>query len=453
MSLKEKIFSQLSKLGLKQKGKNRLFKSAFSLFGLKIFSAGFGFIISVVLARILGTSDYGLYVYVFSIMELLTLLGTVGLDSLLVRDVAIYKTNSSWGLLHGLLKWSNEFVLGACAVIITLVMVGFWIAGDIVAPYFKLSFTIGLIFLPIACLRNIKIASMDGLQQFFRGHLPDFFVRPILFIIAFFSGYFLLKSKIDAPITVVIHVLVGAITLLITTILLRKNTPEIVWQEKPEYQVKKWLTTSLPLLFYASLMILYYNVDTLMLGAMKGVALVGIYDAMLKGKLIMYMVNRSVGSVLQPNVASLYAQGEAKQMERLVIKSGRLLFLIVFCMSVGLIIFSKWYLSLFGSDFIQGQTGLILLCVITIIDNIAPFNILLLNMTGHEKDTVLVTGISSVLNVILNFLLIPQWGLVGLILATAVSNFLLNLYAIIIVYRKLKINCTIFNFSSYTQAS
>jgi O-antigen/teichoic acid export membrane protein len=449
MRFKQKINSLLSKLGLGQEGHNqslkmRLIKASASLFGLKVFSAGLGFVISIVLARILGASDYGLYVYVFVILDLLILLGNSGIDTLLVRDVAIYQSNSSWGLLHGLLKWSNQFILGVCAFLILSTIAVLQILGDRIEPSMHLCFLIALLFLPIACLRNRNISAMNGLQQFFKAHIPEFFIRPILFLTSIGLGYLILKHKVSAPIISGIHVTVSAICLGIIMIFLNQGIPKLVWQEKPQYQVKTWLKTSLPLLFYASLNIFYSSADTIMLGAMTNVTLVAIYDAILKGKLIMYMVNNSVSSVLQPNVASLYALGKTKDMERLVKKSNLILFGIIFGMIVVLIALSKFYMSLFGSEFLQGQMALIVLCLLTIIDNIAPFNVLLLNMTGYENYTLLGIGISSILNVILNWLWIPQWGIMGAIIATGVSLTLLNLYATLVVYKKLKINCTIF---------
>ncbi len=446
---KEKMFSLLSKLGYRQKDntqnlKTRLIKGAISIFGLKSFSMGLGFLISLILARILGASDYGLYVYIFQIMDVLVLLGNSGIDSLIVRDGAIYKSNSDWGLLHGLLKWSNQFVLGFCSLLIIISIIILFSLGDQISAPFRLSFLIGILFLPIACVRNLNISTMTAFQQFFKGHLPEFFIRPILLISSIICAYFILAKNVNTPIIAGIHVTVSGICLFIIMLLLNQTIPKIVWQETPKYEIKKWLKTSLPLLFSASLYIFYTNIDSLMLGVMKGFTLVGIYDVVVKGKLIIYMVIQAMSGVLQPNIATLYAQGELKQIQKIVTKSSRILMLMISIIILILVFFSKEYLSLFGAEYIEGKTALILICIVAIIDNFAPFNILLLNMTGHERYTIIAIGLSSVLNVVLNFLLIPQWGLIGLIVATAFSVLLLNIYATVIVHKKMKINCTIF---------
>lgn len=178
MILKEKIAlvvnQLLTKIGVGDKLKNRLLKGAVSLFGLKVFSAGCGFIISMILARILGSSDYGLYVFVFTILDLLILLGTAGIDTLVVKNIAIYQSNNNWGLINGLLKWSHQFVLGVCAVLIMITLTIIWLLGDQVDKSMEICFWIGILFLPIASIRNINIAALNGLQKFTKAHIYRF---------------------------------------------------------------------------------------------------------------------------------------------------------------------------------------------------------------------------------------------------------------------------------------
>ena len=50
----------------------------------------------------------------------------------------------------------------------------------------------------------------------------------------------------------------------------------------------------------------------------------------------------------------------------------------------------------------------------------------LLNMTGHEKDTMRGMFIAFVVNVVLNLVLVPEYGMVGAATATAISIFILN---------------------------
>ena len=63
-------------------------------------------------------------------------------------------------------------------------------------------------------------------------------------------------------------------------------------------------------------------------------------------------------------------------------------------------------------------------------------------MTGHERDTATGVGIAAAVNVTLNVLLIPLWGIEGAAIATAISLMTWNILLAVWVYRRLGIYTT-----------
>jgi O-antigen/teichoic acid export membrane protein len=99
----------------------------------------------------------------------------------------------------------------------------------------------------------------------------------------------------------------------------------------------------------------------------------------------------------------------------------------------------RWILALFGSGFTSGSTSLAILAGGQFVNVVTGSVGFILMMCGYEKlmrNTIL--GI-ALLNMLLNFLLIPWFGVNGAAIATAVSLALMNLILVFIVYRKLKI--------------
>jgi len=88
-----------------------LIKGATGSFALQIGFAGFAFLNAIVLARVLGAEGYGAFANAMAWVSLLTIPATFGFGTLLVRDVAIYRSQGQWVLLKGLLRFSNHFVL------------------------------------------------------------------------------------------------------------------------------------------------------------------------------------------------------------------------------------------------------------------------------------------------------------------------------------------------------
>ncbi|MGL6339443.1 MAG: polysaccharide biosynthesis C-terminal domain-containing protein, partial [Waterburya sp.] len=267
---------------------------------------------------------------------------------------------------------------------------------------------------------------------------------PLLLLILSGFTYLLLGEGLSAVWIAVLRVFAATITLVIGMRLLNKIMPNGAKEVAPQYQVRTWLHSALPFMFMGSMYLIKSQTDLLMLGAIKGAEAVGIYFAVARGAQLIDFVTNAANTVLGPNIATLYAEGKSEQIEKILIKSSRAVLLISLPIIVGLVGFGYWYLLLFGREFTQGQNSLIILCVGQLV-NVATGSVgLLLSMTGHERYTLISSGGSTILNVVLNALLIPRWGIEGAAIATASSTILLNVENTIWVRKKLGIHCTAF---------
>jgi O-antigen/teichoic acid export membrane protein len=405
--------------------------------GLKIASTSLTLLTTVFLSRLLGASEYGVYAYSIAWVSLLSIPATLGLNKLIVREVAIYQTQSSWGLLRGLLRWANKTVL--------LTSIGLTLTAIIVACILAiqerwtmvLPFSIALISLPIISLRNIRLAVMGGLHRVVIGWLPEMLLEPLLFIIGILIISLIFKTKLSSVEIVVIYVFVTAITLLIGNCLLNRFLPPVIKEIIPQYQVKSWLTSALPLMLLGGMQIINSRIDILMLGAIKGTEAVGIYMAIIRGTQLISFILIAVNNVLAPTFASLYAQNHREQLQKVISQSSRGILFISLPIAASLIIFGHWYLLLFGSEFIQGKNALIVLSIGQLINTATGSVGVLLNMTGHERYTTISVSASALLNVIGNALLIPLWGINGAAIATTISMIFFNLTKAHWAYKKL----------------
>ena len=424
--------------------KQRLIRGAAGTLGLRTAATGLNFITGILLARLLGASGFGIYTYAFTWTQLLSLGATLGLDNLIVREVAIYQSKSTWNLMRGLLRWANQIVL-AVSVGLALGAIGVAWSLNIQANSEQFStFCVAMLLIPIESLRNLRLAAMRGLHKILIGLLPEWILAPLLLLVLSGFTYLLLGEGLTAVWIAVIRVFAAAITLVIGMRLLNKIMPNAAQEVAPQYQVRTWLHSALPFMFMGSMYLIKSQTDLLMLGAIKGAEAVGIYFAVARGAQLIDFVTNAANTVLGPNIASLYAEGKPEQIEKILIKSSRAVCLISLPIIVGLVGFGHWYLLLFGSEFTQGQNSLIILCVGQLV-NVGTGSVgLLLSMTGHERYTLISRGGSTILNVVLNALLIPRWGIEGAAIATASSTILLNVENTIWVRKKLGIHCTAF---------
>ena len=426
--------------------KNRLITQALGSFGLRVTYTVLTFLTSIFLARLLGATDFGIYTYTIAWAYLLSVLAGVGLDNLLVREVSIYRTQSAWGLLRGILQWANQVSLGfSLALTIVAIILAKVLSWDN-NPTMFIAFCLGMISLPFASLRNVKRGAMRGLEQVAMSLLPEMLIAPLLLLTLTVFTYWLFPDRLTALWIIGTYAIVTAITLIISWQLLNRCLPEIVKITPANYEVAQWLRSALPFMLLEGIYVINARVDVLMLGALRDVAAAGIYVPVNRGAQLINFVLMAASSSIAPTIASLYAQGKKRKLSKTIVKTARATFIVALFIAVVLIASSYWYLLLFGREFTQGQTALTILCVGQLIYIATGFAGLTLNMTGYEYYTAMSGGFSAVLNIVLNALFINRWGVEGAALATTISIIFMNMINMVIVRRKLRIGVTVLDF-------
>ncbi len=422
--------------------KTLLFQQIVSSFGLRVTYMGFTFLTNILLARLLGATEFGIYTYTVSWAYLMGVFGTVGFDNLLVREVAIYQSKSDWGLLRGILRFAEQFsllvslILGMGGVAIAFAN---GMANDL--PLF-MAFCLAMAGLPFASLRNLRRGAMRGLQKVTLGLVPEMLIAPSAIVILIGSAFLTLKDQLTASWCVGIYSLVTGVTLFISVVLLNKSLPSSVAKAIPQYQIKRWLTSALSFMLLEGIYVINARVDILMLGSLQSLEAAGIYVPVNRGAQLINFVLMAISSALASEIAKLYSEGNLQKLQYTVVKTARLALLPTCLITTILILCSSWYLSLFGAEFIQGKSALIILCIGQFIFTVTGLGGLLLNMTGNEKLTAITGVVSAILNTILNYVFILRWGVKGAAFATSISLFLMNLSNIILVRQKLAIKST-----------
>lgn len=423
--------------------KDPVARGASGVFGLRIASAGLSFITGLLLARLLGTIGYGTYTYAMTWVGLLAVPGALGLDKLLVREVAIYETKSEWGLIRGLLRWANKSVLIASSGLALLAAV---ISGIFVSHQDSLvlvSLWIALISLPLVTLTRLRQAVLKGLNRVMAGQVPEMLIQPVLFIGFTVTAYLLFGQGLTIPWTLGINIAATGIAFTVGTRVLVKTLPPPINKTFPSYKITEWMRSAFPLMLIAGMQIINARIDIIMLGAMKGPKEAGMYSVANHGAELIIFILFAVNTALAPTVVSLYTSGDIKKLQDVVTKSTRIILLFSLPIGLALIVFGHWFLLLFGEAFTQGRTALAILSVGQLFNASMGSVGLLLVMTGHERNAAIGVGISAALNIILNALLIPKWSIEGAAIASASSMITWNILLAVWVYKKIAIHSTV----------
>ena len=101
-----------------------------------------------------------------------------------------------------------------------------------------------------------------------------------------------------------------------------------------------------------------------------------------------------------------------------------------------LLIFNQFFLGIFGEEFLIGKYVLIILCSIHLLNSTTGSVGIIMQMIGRQKQYQNIALIALGLNLILNFALIPLYGIEGAAAATAISLSFWNIAGTVYLKRK-----------------
>lgn len=420
--------------------KQRLIKGAMGTFSLKIASTLLTFLLSLLLAKVVGSEGLGTYALVISYLGFLSLPAKLGFPQLLIRDVAIYSTNLEWNLLAGILRRSYQIVTVLSLVIAVIALAMGW-------TFFRdwpilLALSVALLSLPLSSLRVLNQSTMSGLRKVVQGQLPESLAFPLITLLLVAATYITVHNNITPAIVICCYVLSSMFTAGIGLYQLHCVLPKGIFSKKPIYRTQKWIHAAIPFMAYGGLSLINSQTDIIMLGAIEGPSSVGLYVVANRLASLVVFILLASNSVLGPNIASLYSSNELDKLQAIILKSSQIVLFASVLASVGLVIFRNNILGLFGQEFLDADMILIVLIVGQLVNAFVGPVGLLLNMSGNEKLSLVSFVLSAALNVSFNAYLIPLHGAQGAATATAFSTVVWNLLATYFVFKRLKLNPT-----------
>lgn len=420
-----------------------LARGAIGAFIVKITGAGVLFGLHVLLARLLGVSQYCIYVYAITWINILVILCLLGFPTSLVRFIAEYKAKQQWGLLGGILRRSNQIVLAFSIFVGVIAAIIIFSLRQRISTEIVTAFYIGFALLPVFALCRLREASLRALKCVVQSELLLRFIRPILLGLIVLSLFFSLRGPLKATYVMTSNIAAVVGVFLTGTILLRKALPESVRHTLPTYAQKDWLKVSLPLLLIGGMYIILKRTDIVMLGALKGSQQAGIYSAASRISDLVVFALAAINTILASMISELYHTGKKKELQRIITLAARAIFVFTLAVSIILAVFGKFVLSLFGLQFVVAFVPLLILLAGQMVNSFAGSVGLIMAMSGRQNMMGIIVSISAVINILLNSVLIPLIGLVGAAISTAVTMIMWNIAMFVYVKRRLGINSTV----------
>ena len=407
-----------------------------------VVSTALVFCVNVVLARLLGVTQFGIYTYVLAWINILLLFSKAGMQGTMLRYVSAYNAQQKWGLLRGLFNYSFKLVFYASLFVMFFSMLVLWYIYDRLDSDLSITFLIALLLLPILSLTALRNAALRAFKLVVKAGV-DGIVRPLVLGALAAAYYFYFQEGLQAA-QVMSFSLIGAfITFLMGTIWLFKAMPTQLHDQNPVYEKSAWLKVSLPLFFMSGMNMLLHQTDSIMIGLLLGTDQVGIYSVAVRVSSLVGFGLLAANNIMAPLISELYSTGNHRKLQKMITLAVRGIFVFTVICGISLVVLGEMILGIFGEEFVAGYAPLLLLVGGQVIHALAGPVGFLMTMTGHHKQAAIIVGVSAIINIALNAMFIPLLGIVGAAIATASATMLWNIVMLVYVMRNLKINSTI----------
>src|SRR6266481_1826717 len=361
-----------------------------TIFIIRVISAALAYLSQIVLARWMGGSDYGVYVYVWTWVLLLGSMMDFGTSASAQKIIPEYRTRSEHALLRGFLsgsRWMTFIVSSVVSALLALVvkLLSPWIEAEAVTPLY-----IGCLTLPAFVVANTQDGIARAHDWMRLGLMPQFIVRQAL-IIGFTAGAFMLGFNLGAIAAMLASATAVWIAMIGQMLALNRRLGSQVEPGAKAYDFRGWLAISLPILMVEGFYLLLSYTDVLVLQQFRSSEEVGVYFAVVKTLALVSFIHYAMSATTAHRFAEYHASGDRAR------------------------------LSLFGPQFVVGYDIMFVAAIGLVVRSaIGPVE-RLLNMLGHQHICALAYALAFVMNVVLCIVLVPRFGGHGAAAATSIS--------------------------------
>jgi len=391
-----------------------------------------------ILAWLSSPALVGLFFIAITVINILAMFSCLGLGEGTLRFVSIYNGKNERSRAKGIFLFSALLVLILSSVLSVLLFINARLLADMLnRPGLDILIKAFSLSLPFVSLFKVCLLSFQAFREIKYVALLEGVLLPASMV-----AFFLTLFRISGPLIAlgiaysVSYLLACFVAFRIINIMFNAN-------EKPMTNMRDYkllLSFSLPLTFVGLITLTSGQIDALVLGWFRSVEEVGVFFVAFKLSYLCIAILVSVNYVFSSIIADLHNQNEIEKLEKVFKAVTRWIFIISLPIYFILIINSEIILRIFGAQYVAGAIPLAILCTGQLVNFSTGSVAVMLTMIGKNFIALLNSLLFVLLNLILDILLVPVYGITGAAMGFAVSLAAINLIRLLQVYYYLKIH-------------
>lgn len=392
-------------------------------------------IFPIIIARSYSPAEFGAYALAMTVFLFLAQISFLGLDDGCPRHIAFYRGKKDYGKVKDTIRSSFEFIIfSSVAASIILFVSAEWISitlfntSQLTKPLQVLSFALPFWLVVMFIVSVFRGFDRSKENVYFSNILFNagkiLFVIPVIVLgLAFDYIFYAFTLNI-------------IVIFFIAIIYYKKKSPKEIRLKQSEDSVRKdLLLFSLPLVFSGMSWFFLQATDKFMIGFLMQNYDVGLYNTActVSGYLNIFLV--SLMFIYQPVGTKLHGEGKTNEIRKLYQIITKWIFLIASPIIMFVILQPGLTISiLFSSSYLGAAVPLLLLFIAyTLRVCLGPAGGTVI-MLGKTRQLMYIVIVMAITNIVLNWFLIPIYGISGAALATGVSILLLSVFELLLLH-------------------
>jgi len=380
--------------------------------------------VEATLTRGLGISAYGVYAFAWRITTMCLRFANLGANTTLLRDVSAFsdepaRQRRSLGLSY------LSTAVGASVIAASLFLAADWINGVTVEnPLFPPVLRLFAGLLVAFAFVRLHVSALKASKSANGEVLLNRVVSPLTRLVAVSLAVALGYSVVG-----IAGLLVAAVG---TLAVAAYPATTAVTGIRPSFhglrsEARHFYDHAVPSALSNVGGLLRTRVDVLLIGVLLTEAAAGIYNVVLLLVGIAAIPLIAFNQLMPPVASDLYSDGEVATLNDVYTTISRLIVTATVPFVVVLAVYGKEILAVFGPEFRRGYPVLLVFLVGRLVGNGVGATGILLSMTNNHYPKMVLEWILAVLNVVLTFFFVVEFGLIGAALGTSLAIAVQNL--------------------------
>ncbi len=412
--------------------KEENFRKSLSGIVMQILGKGFALLAIVLLTRNLSTENFGAFAYARSWVLVLGPIATLGLGYASYKFLSQYFVTKDYAAANGYVGLAIlvSVVLSAIMIATEMITRRYGVLGD--GTLYGAAMAVSFWSIPAMALVLILRFVGQNLGQVGISFVPVT-LQPalqcgLILIVLFTVG-------LDLEGALYTFLISNYLSLLVAIIVLWGIWKTKVGFTRPKLHVSQWMTVSVPLAISSIAMVINQQADLLIVGSLLGPKEAGLYTIAMSLSLLISMVALSVSATFVPQIARAFTANDMSAAQVIIRKSSVYFFLPALAGVMFFVVLGRPMLGVFGPQY---EAAFYVLCFLSISELCVAASEPsghILNVAGRQNANTVIVICGAILNIGLNLVFVPRWGIEGAAAATLISTVVWTGLRVYLVHR------------------